>query len=220
MGQLVNVITSLHTGTRRDYLGRMMDDKVHCSEVARRYDFDYWDGDRRYGYGGYCYDGRWAPVAQRLIEMYGLSGHARILDVGCGKAHLLYELARLLPRAEIAGFDISAYGVEHCPPEIRDQLFVADASEPFPYADQSFDLVISLMTLHNLKPGELSSALCEIQRVGRQGLIAVESYRTVQELFNLQCWALTCESFLRPEGWVWMFDAAGYTGDYEFAFFE
>jgi len=220
MGRLVNVITSLHTGTRRDYIGRMMDDKVHCSTVARRYDSDYWDGDRRYGYGSYRYDGRWAPVAQRLIEMYDLGDGVRILDVGCGKAHLLYELSRLLPNAEIAGFDVSSYGIENAPAEIRDRLFVGDASAPFPYADQSFDLVISIMALHNLKTGELASALAEIQRVGRQGLIAVESYRTVQELFNLQCWALTCESFLRPEGWIWMFAAAGYTGDYEFAFFE
>lgn len=220
MGRLVEIITPLHTRTARDYVRRMVDEKVHCSTVAREYGADYWDGDRRYGYGGYRYDGRWKPVAQRLVEMCGLPENARILDVGCGKAHLLYELKRLLPEGQVAGFDISAYGIEHSMDEIRDYLFVHDAGEPFPFPDKHFDLVISLMALHNLRLPRLATALAEIARVGRAGYIAVESYRTVAELFNLQCWALTCESCLSPDAWLWMFDQCEYTGDYEFAFFE
>ena len=86
MGQLLNVVTPLHKRTTRDYLARMVDDKVHCMLKAKEYEFDYWDGDRRYGYGGYRYDGRWKPVAQQLIDHYKLGPNARILDVGCGKA--------------------------------------------------------------------------------------------------------------------------------------
>ncbi len=219
-GRCLNIITPLHTCTKRDYLARMTDDKVRCSIVAREYGRDYWDGERRYGYGGYRYDGRWKPVAERLIRHYGLRDGARILDVGCGKAHLLYELSRLLPQAEVAGFDVSAYGLEDSPPELRHQLFVHRAEDPYPYPDAHFDLVISLMALHNLGLPALGAALAEIERVGKAKFIAVESFRNEQELFNLQCWALTCESFLRPEAWEWMFDTARYTGDYEFAFFE
>ena len=220
MGRCVEIIAPLHRGTPRDYLARMREDKVACSRVAREYGHAYWDGDRRHGYGGYAYDGRWAPVARRLVELYGLSGGARILDVGCGKAHLLFELSRLLPQATLAGFDVSGYGIRHAPLEIRDRLFVGDASQPFPFSDGPFDLVISIMTLHNLVLPELAFALREMERVGRNKFVAVESYRSVGELFNLQCWALTCETFLRPEAWVWLFDDVGYTGDYEFAFFE
>ena len=90
MGQLVNLVTPLHKMTKRDYLGRMTDDKVHCMMKAREYEFDYWDGDRRYGYGGYRYiDDRWKKVAEPLIEIYSLGPDAKILDVGCGKAYLL-----------------------------------------------------------------------------------------------------------------------------------
>ena len=63
-------------------------------------------------------------------------------------------------------------------------------------------------------------ALREIQRVGKQGYVMLESYRNEQELFNLQCWALTCESFFDTEEWVWLYNHFGYTGDYEFIFFE
>src|SRR5688572_12308875 len=106
MGQLVDIVTPLHKKTKRDYLARMVDDKVHCMVKAKEYEFDYWDGDRRYGYGGYKYDGRWKVVAEKLIERYALKPDAKILDVGCGKAHLLFELSKLLPKAQIVGFDI------------------------------------------------------------------------------------------------------------------
>jgi len=219
MGKLVEIITPLHTRTARDYVGRMMDGKIHCSEVSRQYGRDYWDGDRRYGYGGYRYDGRWAPIARKLADTYELPPNARILDVGCGKAHLLYELSRLLPDAEVTGFDVSSYAIETAKEEIRDRLFIHKAEEPYPFDRGQFDLVLSLMTLHNLPLPQLAAALAEIERVGVRKYVAVESYRSVSELFNLQCWALTCESFLRPEEWLWVFEKAGYTGDYEFVFF-
>lgn len=218
--QLDTIFTPLHKKTLRDYIGRMMDAKVECMGVAKQYARDYWDGDRRYGYGGYRYDGRWKAVAEKLIEQYGLRPDARILDVGCGKAYLLYELKQLLPDAEIHGFDSSAYALENSKPEIRDRLFEHRAQDPYPFEDKHFDLVISLTTLHNLKLPELKSALQEIGRVGKQGFILVESFRNDLEQFNLQCWALTCAAFFTPEEWVWLFGEFGYTGDYEFIFFE
>src|SRR5271157_997547 len=112
MGRLLEIVTPLHKRAKRDCLARMVDDKVHCMVKAKEYEFDYWDGDRRYGYGGYRYmEGRWAPVAKALIDIYGLESNAKILDVGCGKAFLLYEIKKLLPDAQIAGFDISLHGL-------------------------------------------------------------------------------------------------------------
>jgi ubiquinone/menaquinone biosynthesis C-methylase UbiE len=214
------MIAQHHLSTRRDYLGRMQDDKVACSIVAREYGRDYWDGDRRYGFGGYRYDGRWKPVAEKFIREYALEADARILDVGCGKAFLLHELHALLPASEVAGIDSSNYALENAHPEVRACLRVARAEDRLPFPDDHFDLALSLMTLHNLTLPELADALREMERVAKRKYVAVESYRSPAELFNLQCWALTCESFLRPEEWVWLFDQVGYTGDYEFLFFE
>lgn len=220
MGRLLNIVTPLHRRTKRDYVGRMMDDKVHCMLRAKEYEADYWDGDRRYGYGGYRYDGRWKVVAEKLVEIYGLVDGAKILDVGCGKGHLLLELKQLLPEAEVQGFDISRHGLSDAPEGIRDHLFHYRAQDPLPWGDRHFDLVISLGCLHNLRIFELTTALGEIERVGRQKYIMVESYRNEQELFNLQCWALTAESFFDTAEWIWLYRHFGYTGDYEFIFFE
>jgi len=220
MGTLVNLITPLHKKTKRDYLGRMTDDKVHCMGVAKKYGRDYWDGDRRYGYGGYKYDGRWEGVARMLIARYKLNNKSKVLDVGCGKGFLLYEIKKLLPEVTIAGFDISHYGLAHAKAEIRQFLHWGRAEDKYPYQDREFDLVISITTLHNLSLPELSQALAQIERVGRQKYLAVESYRNEKELFNLECWALTCESFFDRESWIWLLKHFGYSGDYEFIYFE
>jgi ubiquinone/menaquinone biosynthesis C-methylase UbiE len=198
----------------------MVDDKVACMIKAKEYEFDYWDGDRRYGYGGYRYDGRWKPVAEQMIAHYGLADDARILDVGCGKAHLLYELQQLVPGAELHGFDISKHGIETAPEAICPRLELRQAQDPYPWPDDYFDLVVSLGVLHNLRLFDLEPALKEIERVGRSKYVMVESYRDEQEMFNLECWALTAELLLGTEEWVWLYDRLGYTGDYEFIFFE
>ena len=221
MGGLVQFVTPLHQVTSRSYIDRMVDDKVHCMLKAKEYETDYWDGHRRYGYGGYKYiPGRWKPVAESLIEHFGLTGCSSVLDVGCGKGFLLYEMKQILPDLKIAGFDISEHGLSQSKQEIRNELFHHKAQERYRYEDNEFDLVISLGCLHNLRLFELDVALKEIERVGRQGYVMVESYRSEQEQFNLQCWALTCESFFDVDEWTWLFEHFGYKGDFEFIFFE
>ena len=217
----LNLVTGLHQSTKRDYLGRMNDSKVEAMKKAKQYGFDYWDGDRRFGYGGYKYmQGRWAKVAQPLIDLYGLRAGSKILDVGCGKGFLLYEIQLLQPGVEIHGFDISQYGLENTHPDLKAKLFIHRAQETFPFQDNFFDLVISLGTLHNLHIFELEVAVSEIERVGKQGYIMVESFRNELEMFNLECWALTAESLMDVDEWKWIYDRFGFTGDYEFIFFE
>ena len=221
MGELVQFVTPLHQATSRSYIDRMVDDKVHCMLKAKEYESDYWDGHRRYGYGGYKYmAGWWKPVAEALIEKYKLTNDSSVLDVGCGKAFLLYELNLLLPELRVEGFDISQHGLASAKEEIRSSLFSHRAQDSYPYEDDTFDLVISLGCFHNLRIFELETALAEVERVGKQGYVMLESYRNELEQFNLQCWALTCESFFDSKEWCWIYDHFGYTGDYEFIYFE
>ena len=221
MGKLVNYVTQLHQATSRDYIDRMVDEKVKCMLKAKEYEKDYWDGDRRFGYGGYRYmAGRWKPVAQMLIDNYGLTNDSSILDVGCDKAYLLYEIKLLLPNIRISGFDISKHGLSDAKDEIKDSLFIHRAQDAFPFDDNEFDLVISLGCFHNLRIHELKTALKETERVGKQGYVMLESYRNELEQFNLQCWALTCESFFDHDEWPWVYNHFGYLGYYEFIYFE
>ena len=221
MGKLRNIVTPLHESTNRDYLARMIDDKVHCMNIAKKYGEDYWDGDRRYGYGGYKYmPGRWKPVAEKFIEIYNLKSNSKVLDIGCGKGYLLHEMKLLIPDLDITGIDSSDYGLKNAKDEIKPFLYKHKAENKLPYADNEFDLVISLGALHNLRLPELRAALSEMERVGKQSYLMLESYRNEKELFNLQCWALTAESFFDEDEWVWLYKHFGYTGDYEFIYFQ
>ena len=220
MGKLVDYVTQLHQSTSRNYIDRMMDDKVHCMKKAKEYEADYWDGDRRFGYGGYKYlAGRWKPVAQALIKNYNLSNESSVLDIGCGKGYLLYEMKLLLPNLRISGFDVSNHGIATAKQEVKEQLFIHRAQDPFPFQKNEFDLAISLGCLHNLRIFELEIALKEMERVASNGYLMLESYRNEQEQFNLQCWALTCESFFDTKEWTWLFEHLGYKGDYQFIYF-
>ena len=221
MGQLLEIVTPLHQSTKRDYLTRMQDEKVHCMRVAKEYESDYWDGDRRYGYGGYRYmPGRWRTVAEALIKQYSLTNESKVLDLGCGKGHLLHEMKLLLPSLNISGVDCSEHGLANAKEEVKPYLFKYKVQNPLPFGDQEFDLVISLGTFHNLRIFELKTALSEMERVGKQGYLMLESYRNEEEQFNLQCWALTAEAFFDVSEWIWLYRHFGYSGDYEFIFFE
>ncbi len=217
----VDFIMKLHKSTQRDYVQRVVEnDKAACAEVAIQYGKDYWDGDRKYGYGGYRYDGRWRPVAEAMAKHYNLKPDAKILDVGCGKGFLLYEFTQVLPKAQVAGLDISAYGIENAKPEVKPFLTVGNATK-LPYPDKSFDFVYSFTTFHNLRNYELWDAVREVERVGKGAKhIIIESYRNEREKANLLYWQLTCRSFYSPEEWEWFFKKAGYTGDYSYIVFE
>ncbi len=220
MKRLQEIITTLHTSTKRDYLGRMMDEKIHCMKVAKKFGIDYWDGERKYGYGGYKYiAGRWKSAAEKIISIYNLNNSSKILDVGCGKAFLIFEIKKILPKIKIKGFDISKYAIENAPLEIKDNLIVHDVAKDYPFKDKEFDLVISINTLHNLKIFDLEFALNEISRVSEEQYLCVESFRNEEELFNLECWALTCQSFFSKDEWEWIFNKFKYDGDYEFIYF-
>ncbi|MFN8535717.1 MAG: class I SAM-dependent methyltransferase [Dehalococcoidia bacterium] len=217
----IDFITTVHTSTKRDYLGRVnAHDKADCAEVAIQFGADYWDGERQYGYGGYRYDGRWRAVAEAMVNHYGLQPGQRVLDVGVGKGFLLYEFTQVVPGIEVAGIDISEYAIANSKEEVRPFLRSGDAAS-LPYPDKSFDFVYSINTLHNLRNFDLYAALQEIERVGKANKhITVESYRNEREKVNLLYWQLTCRSFYSVEEWEWFFRHAGYTGDYGFIFFE
>ena len=198
----------------------MFNKKVECMKIAKKYSYDYWDGNRKYGYGGYKFiPDRWKKVAQKLIDTYKLNNTSKILDVGCGKGFLLYEIKKILPKIKITGIDISTYGIKNSKNEIKKYLFKKDIRKSLKYKSKMFDLVFSINTLHNLEIDHLINAIKNIQKIGKKHFICVESYRNEQELFNLQCWALTCESFFSKREWIWLLKNSGYNGDFEFIYF-
>ena len=220
----IDLMSVLHKSTQRDYLARVNDPdfpKAKAAALAKKWAFDYWDGDRKICYGGYRYmEGRWEKVARAMVEHYGLKPGDRILDVGCGKGFLLYDFTKVVPGLELHGIDISEYAIENSKQEIKDRLRVGNATT-LPFPDNYFDFVYSITTLHNLHSYDLDKALREIERVGKKNkYVCVESYRNEEEKANLLYWQVTCEAFNTPEEWEWWFRQTGYTGDHSLIYFE
>ncbi|MDE0801494.1 MAG: class I SAM-dependent methyltransferase [Rhodospirillaceae bacterium] len=219
----LDLMSPLHKSTTRDYLARVNDPeypKAVAAELAKKWGYDYWDGDRRINYGGYRYmEGRWAKIADVMIEHYGLKAGDRILDVGCGKGFLMFDFTQVLPGIDVKGIDVSTYAIENAKPEVK-HLIDHGSATSLPYDDDEFDLVISINALHNLYTHELDPALSEMERVGKEKYLCVESYRTEEEKANLLYWQVTCEQFNTPEEWGWWFKKTGYTGDHSFIYFE
>jgi len=219
----IDLIGNKHNSVSRDYLARVNDPefpKYKAAELAKKWDFEYWDGDRRICYGGYHYrEGYWTPIARKIIEIYSLTAESKVLEIGCGKGFLLYEIMNLIPGIQVQGLDISQYAIDHAHPSIK-QFLTKGSAESLPYDNLEFDLAFSLNTFHNLYCSQLFLALKEIMRVSTGSYICVESYRSEIEKQNLLYWQVTCEAFLTPEEWRWWFALTGYNRDYGFIYFN
>lgn len=183
--------------------------------VARHFGREFFDGDRLYGYGGYNYDPRfWTDTVRRFRDHYDLSMTESILDVGCGKGFMLYDFKRLMPDVTVAGIDISSYAIENALPGVQSNLLVANARD-LPFDDDSFDVVISINTIHNLELDDCKQALREIARVARaHAFITVDAWRTEHEHQRLLQWNLTARTFMHVDDWKRLFEEVDYRGDY------
>ena len=218
--KLIKLISSNHKKTKRNYLKRMMFQKVKSMTISKKYSYDYWDGKRQYGYGGYKYDGRWKHIAKKLVKKYQLNKNSKILDIGCGKGHLIYELSKLLKSKNIFGFDISKYAKKNSLSAIEKNIKYYDATKKIKFKKNNFDLVISINVIHNFSIDKVFNFLKNIIYISKNTYIATESYRNDKELFNLQCWALTAESFFSAAEWKWILKSNRYFREYELIYFS
>jgi ubiquinone/menaquinone biosynthesis C-methylase UbiE len=185
-------------------------------EISREFAFDYFDGDRRHGYGGFNYHPRfWTDTVALFAEHHGLTDASSILDIGCAKGFMLKDFALLLPSAKFAGIDVSEYAIGMSDPSISEYIQVGNATH-LPFEDRTFDLVISINIIHNLKRNDCVRALGEIERVSRgSAFVMVDGWKTPEEQQLLMEWVLTARTMLSSEDWIALMSEAGYTGDYE-----
>jgi ubiquinone/menaquinone biosynthesis C-methylase UbiE len=188
--------------------------------IANEFGAEYWDGDRKYGYGGYRYDGRWRSVARDMIAHFGLRPDMRVLDVGCGKGFLVKDLMLECPGLESFGLDISHYALKHCEREVVGRLHLGSAAS-LPFPDGSFDAVVSINTIHNLDRDGVVQALREIERLAPgRAFVQVDAYHTAEERELFMQWVLTAKFHDYPSGWLGVFEEAGYTGDWSWTVLE
>jgi len=206
--------------TKRNVQKRAEDKDPFVIAKSKEFGEEYWDGERKYGYGGYRYDGRWRSVARDIVAHFSLRAGMRVLDVGCGKGFLVKDLMLECPGLEAFGLDISRYALMHCEKEVIGRLHLGSA-ESLPFPDRAFDCVLSINTIHNLHRPRAVMAMREIQRLsGGRAFVQVDSYLTPEQKEVALSWILTAEFHDYPEGWLKLYAEAGYTGDYYWTILE
>lgn len=214
MGREIDLLVN-YPKSKRDVTERGAEKTDEDRAIARQFGREFFDGDRRHGYGGFGYAPRfWQPVIPTFQAYFGLSADRSVLDVGCAKGFMLHDLAEAIPGITVAGVDVSAYAVENAIEDMRPHVQAADAIA-LPFANDSFDVVISINTVHNLARMDCASALQEIERVSRGGaFVTVDAYRTDDEKDRMLNWNLTAQTIMHVDEWISFFDEVGYTGDY------
>ncbi len=214
MGKEINLMRK-YPVTKRNAKERAEQKSEEDRRIARQFGKEFFDGDRRYGYGGYNYNPRfWEPVIPDFVKHFGLTKDSSVLDVGCGKGFMLYDLWRAVPGITVRGIDISEYAIENCKDEMKPYLEVGEARK-LSFPDNSFDVVISITTLHNLDREGCLQGLREIERVSRgKSFITVDAYRNEEEKKEMEDWNLTALTVMHVDEWKAFFKEAGYTGDY------
>ncbi len=184
-------------------------------EIARKFDKEFFDGDRKHGYGGYNYNEKfWTQVVKDFVNYYKLEKNAKILDVGCGKGFMLYDFKKQFPNFMIYGIDISDYAIENSLEDVRQNLKVGSCDD-IPFKDNYFDLVISINTIHNLDKEGCARSLKEICRVSKKNkFIIVDAYSNDEEKKRMYSWNLTAKTIMHQEDWIKFFNENNYDGDY------
>lgn len=214
MGKEIDLLAN-YPKTKRDVKKRGETKTEEDRAIARRFGKNFFDGDRKCGYGGYQYNPRfWQPVIPTFQEHFGLTAASSVLDVGCAKGFMLHDMVESIQGITVRGIDISQYAIQNAIEDIKPYVQVGDARE-IPFEDNSFDVVICITTAHNLVRNECGQALKEIERVSKgKSFVTLDAFRNDEERDAMEAWNLTAKTIMHVNEWKEFFLEVGYTGDY------
>lgn len=201
--------------SKRNLDKRLSEKSPEIVKIAREFGKEFFDGDRKFGYGGLTYHPKyWVNVVKDFVEYYKIKPDAKILDVGCAKGYMVYDFKRQYPGLEMHGVDISEYAIKNCHPEVKDNLQVGKA-ESLKFEDNYFDLVISINTVHNLELKDCVDSIKEISRVSKgNSFITVDAYNSDEEKERMFKWNLTAKTIMSTNDWKNKFKKIGYNGNF------
>lgn len=214
MGREIDLLVN-YPKTKRNVEERGAAKTPEDRAIARKFGKEFFDGSRDHGYGGFSYLPRfWQPVIPTFQEHFGLTDKSSVLDVGCAKGFMLHDMAQAIPGITVRGVDISKYAIENAMDDMKPFVEVGNARQ-LKFDANSFDVVISINTVHNLDESECAKALQEIERVSKKhSFITVDAYRSDEEKARMEAWNLTAKTIMSVDDWVSFFKDIGYTGDY------
>jgi len=184
--------------------------------VSSYRDINLYDGSRKYGYGGFVYDGRWKIIAKKICKRYKLNNNSKILQLGCEKGFLLNDIQEIYPKISIVGVDMSKYAIQNSLKSVRNYLRYGSYTK-LSFKKNEFDFVIALGVVYALNLSDAISCLKEIIRVSKnKSFINLSSYKTKRDYWLFKNWTLLGTTLLKENEWRTVLKHVNYKGDYYF----
>lgn len=183
--------------------------------IASSEDEEYYDGDRKFGFGGYHYDGRWIKLLPKIIKKYSITEKSRVLEIGCKKGFFLNDLKILVPKIKFYGIEDHNYPIKKAMKSVKKNIQNCKYYN-LPFKNKSIDFLFGFSCIYKYNLFDLVNTLKEIQRVSKKSLISVAAYETKKEKEVFEDWTLIGNILLHKNEWKTLFKKVGYKGDYYF----
>ncbi len=145
---------------------------------------------RRYGETASMYERRYEQIQREKYEIVtqNLPLVNKVLDLGCGTGMLLNELARR--SGFVVGIDSSPEMLELARKRRGSAALVLADADHLPFADRSFDAVVSVTLLQNMPSP--AATVREVARVTKpEGIVIMTTLKHKHSLDELECWIRT-----------------------------
>lgn len=184
--------------------------------IASYKNFEFYDGDRNNGFGGFKYDGRWLPIAKKIINHYKLKENSKILHIGCDKGFLLNDFLIINKNLNVYGAESSQYAIDNSLNSVKSKIKYKD-EYIFDLEDGYFDFIIAIGVVYAENLKRAIKIIKEIQRLSNgKSFITLASYRNKEEYDLFKDWTLLGTLILKENEWEEVMTHCGYTGDYYF----
>ncbi len=146
--------------------------KISTPKNYKDFGFEFFDGSSLdIGYHGYKYKKKYFDkVAKNLIEKFNLTSKSRVLDIGCAKGCLMYDLSRYGIKAK--GLDVSFYAKNKSVPQIKNNIEIISNLN---FLNKKFDLIISLNVLNYFKYSKIDKIINLIRNKSKKNFLIIET---------------------------------------------
>ncbi len=158
--------------------------KNYVPKNFKNFGFDFFDGNSLgIGYAGYKYKKIYFDkVAKNLIKKFNLTSKSKVLDIGCAKGCLIYDLYR--SGIQVKGLDVSFYAKNKSVPQMKNKISLIPNLN---FLDEKYDLIISLNVFNYFEYSKIDKVIKAIRENSKNNFLIIETVSSSKNKKNFLC---------------------------------